>query len=69
MAGQKRGAFIRQNETNLSQSALLAVAELVGFGYQWVDEYLRFYEEVTPEDITAAAQKYFQNYTEVLITP
>ncbi|MGI6640417.1 MAG: M16 family metallopeptidase [Limnochordia bacterium] len=69
VAGQKRGAFIRQNETNLSQSALLAVAELVGFGYQWVDEYLRFYEEVTPEDITAAAQKYFQNYTEVLITP
>lgn len=69
VAAQKRGSYLLNNETNLSQSALLGVTELIGFGYEWVDEYMSFWDNVTPEDIKAAAQKYFQNYTEVLITP
>ena len=32
-------------------------------------DYMSFFDEVTPDDIKGAAQKYFQNYTEVLIVP
>jgi zinc protease len=69
VAAQKRGSYLLNNETNLTQSVLLGVTELIGFGYGWVDQYMDFWDNVTPEDVKAAAQKYFQNYTEVLITP
>jgi len=69
VAAQKRGSFILQNETNINQAAILAQAELVGFGYQWVDEYLQLYDTITPEEIARTAQKYFQYYTEVLLAP
>lgn len=69
VAAQKRGTFIRQNETNINQAALMAMAEVIGLGYQWIDEYLNLYNRVTPADTAAVAEKYFQHYTEVLITP
>lgn len=69
VAGQKRGAYVLQNETNLNQSIMLASVELLGWGYEFMDEYMSFWESVTPDQIKAVAQKYFQNYTEVLITP
>jgi len=42
---------------------------MIGLGYGWVDEYMSFFDNVTPEDIKRVASEYFQNYTEVLITP
>jgi predicted Zn-dependent peptidase len=69
IATQKRGMYLIQNETNLSQALMLAMTELTGWGYEWVDDYMSFFDEVTPDDIKEAAQKYFQNYTEVLIIP
>ncbi|NLL42648.1 MAG: insulinase family protein [Firmicutes bacterium] len=69
IATLKRGTHLIQNETNMNQATMLALAEVTGRGYEWVDEYMNFFAEVTPEDIKAAAQKYFHNYTEVLIIP
>lgn len=64
-----RGIYLLNNETNISQAILLATAEMIGLGYGWVDEYMSFFDNVTPEDIKRVASEYFQNYTEVLITP
>lgn len=69
IATQKRGLYIIQNETNLNQALMLAMTELTGRGYQWVDDYMSFFDHVTPEDIKETAQKYFQHCTEVLIIP
>jgi len=48
---------------------MLAMTELTGWGYAWVDDYMSFFDDVGSEDIKATAQKYFQNYTEVQIIP
>jgi predicted Zn-dependent peptidase len=69
IATQKRGMYLIQNETNLNQALMLAMTELTGRGYKWVDDYMGFFDEVTSDDIKEAAQRYFQNYTEVLIIP
>ena len=69
IATQKQGMYLIQNETNLTQALMLATTELMGWGYEWVDDYMSFFDEVTLDDIKEAAQKYFQNYTEVLIVP
>lgn len=68
-ATQKRGMYLIQNETNLNQALMLAITELTGRGYTWVDDYMNFFDDVTSEDIKEAAERYFQNYTEVLIVP
>lgn len=69
VATQLRGQYLLNNETNMAQAVMLAQAELMGRGYQWVDEYMTFFDNVTPEDIKEAASKYFQHYTSVLVTP
>lgn len=69
VAAQKRGSYLLQNETNIAQGLMLAMAELSGLGYQWVDEYMTFFDDVTPEDIQRVAAKYFEHYTSILITP
>ena len=69
IATEKRGMYLIQNETNLNQALMLAMTELTGRGYQWVDDYMGFFADVTSEDIKEAAERYFQYYTEVLITP
>ncbi len=69
IAVRKRGTHLIQNETNMNQATMLALAEVTGRGYEWVDDYMNFFADVTTEDIKAAAQKYFQHYTGVLIMP
>ncbi len=69
IATLKQGMYLIQNETNLNQAIMLAMTELTGWGYEWVDDYMGFFNDVTSEDVKNAAQRYFQNYTEVLITP
>ncbi len=66
---RKQGMYLIQNETNLNQALMLAMTELTGWGYAWVDDYMSFFDDVGSEDIKATAQKYFQNYTEVQIIP
>ncbi len=69
IATRKRGMYLIQNETNLNQALMLAMTELTGWGYAWVDDYMTFFDDVTSADIKEAAHKYFQYYTEVLIIP
>ena len=69
VAAQRWGGFLIKNETNLSQAVLLAQAELSGRGYAWVDAYMNFFADVTPEDIKRVAEKYFQHYTSVVVGP
>lgn len=69
VAIQEKGLYLLGNETNMSQATTLAMAELTGRGFEWVDEYMLFFDDVTTEDIKNAAQKYFQYYTGVTITP
>lgn len=69
VAVQKQGSLLLQNETNIAHASVLAMAELAGRGYEWVDEYMTFFAEVTPEDIKRVAENYFQHHTMVLITP
>lgn len=69
VALQKQGNYLMQNETNLNQGMLLGINELTGRGYQWLDEYINLFAHVSPEDIKQIAHKYFEFYTEVLITP
>ena len=69
VAAQRWGGFLIKNETNLSQAVLLAQAELSGRGYAWVDEYMNFFADVTPEDTKRVAEKYFQHYTSVVVGP
>lgn len=69
IAVQERGSYLLNSETNMSQAITLATVELTGRGYEWVDEYMTFYDNVTSEDIKNVARKYFQYYTGVTITP
>ncbi len=69
MAVREKGLYLLGNETNMSQATTLAMAELTGRGYEWVDEYMNFFDGVTPEDIKKVAEKYLQHYTGVIITP
>ena len=69
VAAKLRGNHLLNNETNISQALLLATAEMTGRGYEWIDEYLAFFDHITPEDIKRVASEYFQNYTGILITP
>ena len=69
VAVREKGLYLLGNETNMSQATTLAMAELTGRGYEWVDEYMNFFDGVTPEDIKKVAEKYLQHYTGVIITP
>jgi predicted Zn-dependent peptidase len=69
VAAQKRGSYLLEQETNMSQAMMLAMTELTGRGYEWIDDYMTFFDDVTTDDIKRVAEKYFQNHTSILITP
>ncbi|HPT84026.1 MAG TPA: pitrilysin family protein [Limnochordia bacterium] len=69
VAAYQRGLYLLQNETNLAQALLLAQAEVTGRGYQWMDEYMTFFDRVTPEDVKRVAAKYLQYYTSFVVGP
>ena len=54
-----KGGFIIAMETNAEKSATLGTFETLGFGYDFLDTYIKMVDEVTASDIIRVANKYF----------
>ncbi len=66
-----KGTFILDHQTNKRQAWYLGWHEIIGKGYLYDNLYLKELEEVTAEDISHTAQKYFNenNWTAIEIIP
>ena len=56
-----KGGFIVAMETNAEKASNLGLFEALGFGYDFLDEYVKMIDEVTASDIVRVANKYFNN--------
>lgn len=56
-----KGGFIVALETNLEKASATGVFESLGFGYDFMPEYIKMIDEVTASDIISVANKYFNN--------
>lgn len=56
-----KGGFIIALETNSDKASNVGVFETLGFGYDFLDEYIKMVDEVTASDIIRVANKYFNN--------
>ena len=56
-------------ETTAAQGRLLGVYELLGYGYDYPDQYFSLIDAVTPEDIQRVAKKYFHHYVLAVLAP
>ena len=56
-----KGSFIIALETNSDKASNLGSFELLGFGYDFLDEYVKMIDEITASDIIRVANKYFNN--------
>jgi zinc protease len=61
-------ALYWQQENSL-QARRAAWSELQGLGYGYFDDYPQRIQKVTSEDIKRVANKYFQNYVLIILTP
>lgn len=64
-----RGTFIMSQESNAGQASLMGQYELLGLGYQFVNEYPKLITLVAEEDILRVAQRYLGHYTLGAILP
>ncbi len=56
-----KGSFIIAMETNSEKASNIGVFETYGFGYDFLNEYIKMIDEVTASDIISVANKYFNN--------
>ena len=63
-----KGGFIIELETNAKKASNIGIFEALGFGYNFMEEYVKMIDEVTASDIIRVANKYFNNiYVESII--
>ena len=63
------GSQAMDRRTNARQAWYLAFFELIGAGYDFPDRYVRFVNAVTAGDVQAAAQRYLERPTIVILRP
>jgi len=56
-----KGGFIIAMETNAEKASVLGMFEAMGFGYDFLDEYVKMIDDTTASDIIRVANKYFGN--------
>ena len=56
-----KGGFIIALETNAEKASNIAMFETMGFGYDFLNTYIKMIDEVTASDIVRVANKYFNN--------
>ena len=56
-----KGSFIIAMETNAEKASNIGLFETYGFGYDFLNEYIKMIDEVTASDIISVANKYFNN--------
>jgi len=56
-----KGGFIIALETNSEKAYNIAVFEAMGFGYDFMPEYIKMIDNVSSSDILGVANKYFNN--------
>ena len=56
-----KGGFIIALETNAEKAANIGLFEAYGFGYDFLNEYIKIIEGITASDIIRVANKYFNN--------
>ena len=56
-----KGSFIIAMETNSEKASNIGIFETYGFGYDFLNEYIKMIDEVTASDIMSVANKYFNN--------
>ena len=56
-----KGGFIVAMETNSEKASVIGLVEAMGFGYDFLDKYVKMIDEVTASDIVRVANKYFNN--------
>ena len=56
-----KGGFIIALETNSEKASTTGSFEAIGFGYDFLDKYVKMIDEVTASDINRVANKYFNN--------
>lgn len=63
-----KGGFIVALETNSDKASVIGTFEAMGFGYDFMPEYIKMIDEVTASDILNVANKYFNNiYAEAVV--
>ena len=56
-----KGGFIIAMETNSEKASTIGAFEASGFGYDFLDNYVKMVDEVTASDIVRVMNKYFNN--------
>ncbi len=56
-----KGGFIIAMETNAEKASVSGGFEAMGFGYNFIKEYVKMIDEVSASDIVRVANKYFNN--------
>jgi predicted Zn-dependent peptidase len=64
-----KGIFTMSQESGADQGERLALFELCGYGYQYVDRYPDLIDKVTAKDIQQMAKKYFDHYVLAVVAP
>ena len=54
-----KGSFVIAMETNSEKATNIGLFETYGFGYDFLNEYVKMIDEVTASDIISVANKYF----------
>ena len=62
------GKYLLALETNLDKASALSTYETTGRGFDFVNQYAKLINSVTPSDIIEVANKYFNdNYVESIV--
>ena len=56
-----KGGFIIALDTNAEKASNIAMFESMGFGYDFLNTYIKMINEVTASDIVRVANKYLNN--------
>lgn len=56
-----KGSFVIAMETNSEKASNIGLFETYGFGYDFLNEYVKMIDQVTASDIISVANKYFNN--------
>ncbi len=63
------GNYLLERETNTGKAFNLALAEVIGVGYEFDQNFIREIEAVTPKEVQDVAQRYLDNFTLVVARP
>ncbi len=62
------GSYLTANLSRINQAYYMGVYEYLGLGYHYGNQYIKDIREVTPEQVSAAAEKYFDTKNYVIAT-